>query len=266
MAKLVMLSIHPSAIISKKAEIGENTSIGPFVVIEDNAKIGKNCIIAPMVHIRGNVEIGDNCKIFTAAVIGNPPQDLKYRGEKSFVKIGDNNTIREFVTINSATGENQFTIIGSNNLVMAYVHIAHNCIIGNNCIIANAATIAGHVCIDDYAIIGGLVGIHQFSKVGKHSIVGGCSKITKDIIPFITADGHPARPHGINIIGLKRRNFSNQVISNLEKAYKIIFRSNLILQDAIKELNLQFGDAPEIREIVEFLKNSSERGIARERD
>lgn len=260
-----MSSIHPSAVISYEAEIASDTEICPFVVIEGNAKIGSGCIIGPMVHIKGNVEIGDNCKIFTGAVIGNPPQDLKYKGEKSFTKIGKNNTIREFVTINAATGENQATIIGDSNLLMAYVHVAHNCIIKNNCIIANAATIAGHVFIDDYAIIGGLVGIHQFSRVGKHSIVGGCSKITKDIVPFITADGHPARPHGINTIGLKRRHFSESIISALDEAYRIIFRKNLTIQESVKILSVEFSNIPEICGLIEFIM-SSERGIARERD
>ncbi len=260
-----MPSIHPSAVISRKAEIGRNTEICPFVVIDGSAKIGSGCFIGPMVHIGGNVEIGNNCRIFTGAAIGNPPQDLKYRGEPSFAKIGNNNTIREFVTINTATGENQSTIIGDNNLLMAYVHVAHNCIIKNNCIIANAATIAGHVFIDDYAIIGGLVGIHQFSRVGKHSIIGGCSKITKDIIPFITADGHPARPHGINTIGLKRRHFSDTVISALDEAYRIIFRKNLTIQEATNLLLAEFSNIPEICELIEFIR-SSERGIARERD
>ncbi|MCM8758163.1 MAG: acyl-ACP--UDP-N-acetylglucosamine O-acyltransferase [Candidatus Omnitrophica bacterium] len=258
--------IHSTALIDSRVEIGEGTTIGPFAVIECGAKIGSNCNIGPMVHIKGNVEIGDNCKIFTGAVIGNPPQDLKYKGEISFVKIGKNNTIREFVTINAATGENQSTLIGDNNLLMAYVHVAHNCVIGNNCIIANAATIAGHVVIDDFAIIGGLVGIHQFSKIGKHSITGGCSKITKDILPFIMADGHPARPHGINVIGLKRRNFSKEVIIALEEAYRIVFRKNLTSQQAIEELKAsRLSEISEVGEIIRFLE-ASERGIARERD
>ncbi|MCX7704721.1 MAG: acyl-ACP--UDP-N-acetylglucosamine O-acyltransferase [bacterium] len=258
--------IHSSAQVDRNADIGTTTSVGPFAVIEGRARIGNNCTIGPMVHITGNVEIGDNCRIFTGAAIGNPPQDLKYKGEVSFVKIGNNNTIREFVTINSATGENQSTVIGNNNLLMAYVHVAHNCVIGNNCIIANAATIAGHVFIDDYAIIGGLVGIHQFSRVGKHSITGGCSKITKDIIPFIIADGHPARPHGINVIGLKRRNFSRDVITALEETYRIIFRRNLTLQQAIDELrSSELSEIPEIMDLIRFIE-CSERGIARERD
>ncbi|MCM8821693.1 MAG: acyl-ACP--UDP-N-acetylglucosamine O-acyltransferase [Candidatus Omnitrophica bacterium] len=258
--------IHPSAQVHSGAQIGENTCVGPFVVIEEKAKIGNGCNIGPMVHIGPGVEIGDNCRIFTGAAIGNPPQDLKYRGEISFVKIGKNNAIREFVTINAATGENQSTIIGDSNLLMAYVHVAHNCVIGNNCIIANAATIAGHVIIEDYAIIGGLVGIHQFSRIGKHSITGGCSKITKDIVPFIMADGHPARPHGINIVGLKRRNFPSEVIEALEETYRIIFRKNLTLQGSIDEIkSSKLCEISEVCDLVKFLE-SSERGISRERD
>ncbi len=261
-----MSLIHPSAQVDVRAEIGKDTRIGPFVIIEGNSIIGNGCDMGPMVHIASNVEIGDNCKIFTGAAVGNPPQDLKYRGEFSFVKIGRNNTIREFVTINKATGENQSTVIGDNNLLMAYVHVAHNCVIGNYCIIANAATIAGHVIIDDYAIIGGLVGIHQFSRIGKHSITGGCSKITKDIVPFIVADGHPARPHGINIIGLKRRDFPTEVISALEEAYRIVFRRNFTVQQSIDELKSSgLFEISEVRDLVKFLE-TSDRGIARERD
>jgi len=256
------MPIHPTAIVSPKSEIGKDVNIGPYVIIEGNVKIGDGTFIGPFVHIQGNTEIGKNCKIFTGAIIGSIPQDLKFKGEKSYLKIGDNNTIREYVTINLATGEGQYTTVGDNNLFMAYAHIAHNCNIGNNVIIANCGTLAGHVTVEDYAIIGGLVGVHQFSKIGAHSITGGCSKITKDIIPFIMADGHPAIPSGINKIGLKRRNFPAETISLLEKSYKILFRSGLNTSSALKELE-KLLPSPEIEHIIEFIKNS-ERGIAKE--
>ncbi len=256
-----MKKIHSTAIISPEVIIGENVEIGPYTVIEGNVKIGNNCKIGPHVHICGYTEIGENCKIFKGAVVGSIPQDLKYKGEKTFLKIGNNNIIREFVTINPGTFEGEYTIIGNNNLLMAYSHIAHNCIVGNNVIIANSGTLAGHVVVDDYAIIGGIVGIHQFCKIGKHSIIGGCSKVTKDIIPFIMANGQPAKPYGLNKVGLKRRNFSKEKIELLEKVYKIIFRSGLNVSEAISELE-KINNCEEVKEVINFIKNS-ERGIAR---
>ena len=258
-----MNKIHPTAIISPEVEIGDNVEIGPYAIIEGKIKIGDNCKIFPFVHIQGYTEIGENTKIFTGAIIGSVPQDLKYKGDITYLKIGKNNTIREYVTINPGTSAGEETIIGDNNLIMAYAHIAHNCKVGNNVIIANSGTLAGHVEIDDYAIIGGLVGIHQFCRIGKHSIIGGCSKVVMDIIPFIMADGHPAIPYGLNIIGLKRRNFSEEKIKILNEAYKIIFKSGLNTSQALKKLE-EMNDCEEVKEIIEFIK-SSKRGIAKER-
>jgi len=258
-----MNKIHPTAIISPEVEIGDNVEIGPYAIIEGKIKIGDNCKIFPSVHIQGYTEIGENTKIFTGAIIGSIPQDLKYKGDITYLKIGKNNTIREYVTINPGTSAGEETIIGDNNLIMAYAHIAHNCKVGNNVIIANSGTLAGHVEIDDYAIIGGLVGIHQFCRIGKYSIIGGCSKVVMDIIPFIMADGHPARPYGLNIIGLKRRNFSEEKIKILNEAYKIIFKSGLNTSQALKKLE-EMNDCEEVKEIIEFIK-SSKRGIAKER-
>ncbi|RKY32093.1 MAG: acyl-[acyl-carrier-protein]--UDP-N-acetylglucosamine O-acyltransferase [Candidatus Omnitrophota bacterium] len=258
-----MRKIHPTAVVSPKAEIGENVEIGPYAVIEENVKIGDGTLIGPFVHICGYTEIGKNCKIFTGATVGSIPQDLKYKGEITYLKIGDGNIIREYVTINPATEAGESTIIGNNNLIMAYAHIAHNCRIGNNVIISNCGTLAGHVVIEDFAIIGGMVGIHQFCRVGSYSIVGGCSKITKDIIPFSLADGHPARPYGLNIIGLKRRNFPSEKIKIIKKAYKILFRSGLNISSALKELE-KMEKCEEISHLIEFIRSST-RGIAKER-
>ncbi len=255
--------IHPTALVSPKAQIDDSdVEIGPYSVIEDNVSIHKGCRIGPYVHIQGYTEIGANCSIFTCAVIGSIPQDLKYKGEKTYLKIGENNIIREFVTINPGTADGESTVIGSHNLLMAYVHIAHNCIIGNNVIIANAGTLAGHVTVEDFAIIGGLVGIHQFCRVGRHSIIGGCSKITKDIVPYVIADGHPAVPHGINKLGLKRRRFSSERMSLIEGAYKKLFRSGLNIADALLELE-KMPQSEDISYIIKFIRES-ERGIARD--
>jgi len=254
--------IHPTALVSSKAHIDKNVEIGPYSVVEENVIIRKDCRIGTHVHILGYTELGAGCSVFTCAVVGSMPQDLKYRGEETYLKIGEKNTIREFVTINPGTSEGESTVVGNNNLLMAYVHIGHNCIIGNNCIIANAGTLAGHVTIEDLANVGGLVGIHQFCRVGRHSIVGGCSKIVKDILPFVTADGHPAVPRGINKIGMKRRNFSTERISVVEDAYRKLFRSGLNVSDAVTELD-KMGKSEELSYIIEFIRKS-ERGIARE--
>ncbi len=254
--------IHPTAVVSPKANIEENVEIGPYAVIEDNAIIRRDCKIGPHVHILGYTEIGAGCSIFTGAVVGSIPQDLKYRGGRTYLKIGENNVIREFATMNSGTSEGESTIVGSNNLLMAYVHVAHNCIIGNNVIIANAGTLAGHVVIEDFAIIGGLAGIHQFCRVGRHSIIGGCSKITKDIVPFVMADGHPASPSGINKVGLKRRKFSDEKIALIEDAYRKLFRSGLNVADALADIE-KMEQSEEILHITEVIVQS-ERGIAQE--
>ncbi|NLG12173.1 MAG: acyl-ACP--UDP-N-acetylglucosamine O-acyltransferase [Elusimicrobia bacterium] len=258
-----MAKIHPSAIISPEAFIDpdESVEIGPYTIIEGNATIHKGCKIGPYVHIQGYTEIGEGCRIFSGAIIGSIPQDLKYKGGKTYLKIGKRNTIREFVTINTGTSEGESTTIGDDNLFMAYVHIAHNCFIGNNVIIANGGTLAGHVVVDDFAIIGGLVGIHQFCKIGKHSIIGGCSKITKDIIPYVVADGHPAVPCGVNKTGLKRREFSSEKIMHIEEIYKICFRSGLNVSEAIAELE-KMEETEERNDIMGFIKESS-RGIAK---
>ncbi|MBN1444564.1 MAG: acyl-ACP--UDP-N-acetylglucosamine O-acyltransferase [Candidatus Omnitrophica bacterium] len=254
---------HPTAVISPKARIEEDVAIGPYAVVEDNVIIRRGCKIGPHVHIAGYTEIGPGCSIFTGAVVGSIPQDLKYRGGKTYLRIGERTVIREFVTMNSGTSEGESTVVGSHNLLMAYVHVAHNCIIGNNVIIANAGTLAGHVVIEDFAIIGGLAGIHQFCRVGSHSIIGGCSKITKDIVPFVMADGHPASPSGINKVGLKRRNFPEDKIMLIEEAYKKLFRSGLNVADALAALE-KMEKSEEILHIREFIKKS-ERGIAKEK-
>ncbi len=253
--------IHPTAVISPKARIDENVEIGPYSIIEENVTIHKGCKIGPHVHIQGYTELGAGSSVFTSAAIGSRPQDLKYKGEKTFLNIGENNTIREFVTINPGTSEGTATTVGNNNLLMAYVHIGHNCVIGSNVIIANAGTLAGHVTIEDYANIGGLVGIHQFCRVGRHAIIGGCSKIVKDIVPYVTADGNPAVPRGINKIGLKRRNFPAEKISFIEDIYKKLFRSGLNISDAVAAIE-KMGESEESLFLIDFIRKS-ERGISR---
>jgi UDP-N-acetylglucosamine acyltransferase len=252
--------IHPTAVINKSAKIDFSVEIGPYTVVKDNVEIKKGCKIGAFCNIEGNTTIGENNQIFTGAIVGSIPQDLKYKGEKSYLIIGNNNIIREYVTINPGTGKGGKTIIGDNNLLMAYAHIAHDCIIGNNIIIANVGTLAGHVIIEDKAIIGGLAAVHQFVRVGKLSIIGGCSKVVQDIPPFSTCDGHPAKVRGINSVGLKRQNFNLKTRNALKKAFKILFHEGLPLNKAIKVVEESLPALPAIKYLLEFIRNT-ERGI-----
>lgn len=257
------MKIHPTAIISPKSYIEKGVEIGAYSVIGPQVKIGSETIIGSHAVIEGPTEIGKNCRIFQFAAIGAIPQDLKFEGERCRVIIGNNNTIREFVTIHQATAADiAMTAIGDNNLIMAYCHIAHNCKLGNNIVMANSANLAGHIHVEDYAIIGGLTGVHQFTRIGCHSIIGGASAVTRDIPPYVTASGNRAKLHGLNLIGLKRRNFEDHTIKTLKEAYKIIFRSSLLLSRAIEKVRLDLANLPEVEHFIEFIEKS-ERGICR---
>ncbi|MDP8234237.1 MAG: acyl-ACP--UDP-N-acetylglucosamine O-acyltransferase [Candidatus Saelkia tenebricola] len=253
--------IHPTVIISKKAKISSKVEIGPYVVIGDNVEIGAGTKIDSFCTLTGHTVIGKNNHIFSNAVLGSIPQDLKYKGEESHLFIGDNNKIREFVTINVGTSNGGGkTIIGNNNLIMAYAHIAHDCIINNHTIIANAGTLAGHVDVEDNAVIGGLTGIHQFVKIGRFSIIGGCSKVVQDIPPYSTCDGHPAKIRGVNIVGLRRSGFDSNSRSVLKEAFKILFSSGHPITEGIDILKNELSETEEIKYLVEFIQNSK-RGI-----
>jgi len=255
--------IHKTAIINPKAELDSGVEVGPYCIIGEQVKIGKDTKLASHVVIDGWTQIGEGCRILQFASIGAIPQDLKYEGEESWVILGNNNVIREFVTIHRGTAQSESkTIIGDNNLFMAYSHVAHDCKIGNHVILANAATLAGHIKIEDYAIVGGLVGVHQFVRLGCHCIIGGGSGVNQDIPPYMMANGQRAKLYGLNIVGLKRHNFSNEAISNLKKAYHIIFRSGLTVKKALDQTRTEIGNSPEVDHLINFIKNSS-RGIAR---
>jgi UDP-N-acetylglucosamine acyltransferase len=258
------MNIHPTAVLSTEAHIGEGVEIGPYTVIGPDVHIGKNTIIGPHVVVDSHTDIGEGCRIFQFSSIGATPQDLKFRGEKTRVVIGNNNTIREYVTINRATAADiGVTIIGNNNLLMAYCHVAHNCKLGNNIVMANAANLAGHIHVEDHAIIGGLTGIHQFTRIGAHCIIGGASAVSKDVPPFVMASGNYAKLYGLNVIGLKRRGFKEETIQALKKAYRIVFRSSLILSVATAKVKAEVDDFPEVRQFVEFIETRSARGISR---
>jgi UDP-N-acetylglucosamine acyltransferase len=257
------MAIHHTAVVSPQALLMEGVEIGPYSVIGEDVRIGKNSIVGPHTVIGDHTDIGENCHIFQFCSIGAPPQDLKYRGEKTRVVIGNNNNIREFVTIHRATAADiAVTSVGDNNLIMAYCHIAHNCRLGNNIVMANSANLAGHIHIDDYAIVGGLSGILQFVKLGAHCIVGGASAVTKDVPPFMMVAGNHARLFGLNLVGLKRRNFPETTIEALKEVHRIFFRSQLTAAEAIARISAHVPDLPEVRLFIDFVKKSA-KGVCR---
>lgn len=257
------MNIHPTAIVSPEAHLAEGAEIGPYTIIGPDVNIGAGTTVGSHVVIESHTDIGSACRIFQFCSIGAIPQDLKFRGEETRVIIGNNNTIREFVTINRATAADiGVTIIGDRNLLMAYCHVAHNCKLGNNIVMANAATLAGHVHVEDYAIIGGITGIHQFARIGAHCIIGGASGVARDVPPYVMASGNHAKLYGLNVIGLKRRGFTEETLNALKKAYRIVFRSSLLLSVALERVRSEVEDLPEVRHFVEFIQ-ASERGICR---
>ncbi|PKK92008.1 MAG: acyl-[acyl-carrier-protein]--UDP-N-acetylglucosamine O-acyltransferase [Candidatus Wallbacteria bacterium HGW-Wallbacteria-1] len=256
------MAVHSTAFVEPGARLGENVEIGPFCSVGADVTIGDGTKLLSHVAVAGRTAIGKNCTIYPFASIGHAPQDLKWGGERTIVTIGDENVIREYVTINSAQGEGETTSIGSGNLLMAYVHVAHNCQVGSNVIMANAATLAGHVHIHDCVVLGGLVGVHQFVKVGSYSMIGGLTKVVQDIAPFTLVDGNPATTHGLNSIGLKRRGFSVQDRTMLKEIYRIFFRSPSGLAESIGTIQEQYGDNDHARYFLDFVRSST-RGIVR---
>ena len=255
--------IHPTAIIAKSAKIEEDVTIGPYSIIGADVEIGSSTVIGPHVVINGPTKIGKKNHIFQFASIGEVPQDKKYAGEPTRLEIGDNNVIREYCTISRGTVQDQgVTRLGNNNWIMAYVHIAHDCQIGNHTIFANSATLAGHVDIEDYAILGGFTLVHQFCRIGAHCFTGMNSVVSQDVPPYLMIAGHMAKPYGINVEGLKRREFSSETLSALKKAYKILYRSGNSLEKAIAELGELANQYKDVNNFVEFVKNST-RGILR---
>ena len=255
--------IHPTAIIDAKANIDSNVEVGPYSIVGANVKIGQGTVIGPHVVIQPHVEIGPDCHIFQYASIGAVPQALKFQGEETYVKIGRGTVIREFVTVNRGTGfGGEITEVGEENFLMAYVHIAHDCKTGRNVILANNATLAGHIVIEDFVTVGGLVAIHQFVRIGNYAYIGGKSAVVKDIPPYVIAAGDRAKLHGLNSVGLKRHGFSQETLSSLKKAYRIIFRIGLTLNEAIERVKAEVEQVPEVNDLIRFIK-SSERGITR---
>ncbi|OGV54646.1 MAG: acyl-[acyl-carrier-protein]--UDP-N-acetylglucosamine O-acyltransferase [Lentisphaerae bacterium GWF2_52_8] len=252
--------IHPSAIISPGAVLGRNVRVGAFAIIEHETQIGDDCIIEDAACVKAYTKIGAGSRIFRGAVLGHLPQDYKYKEDRSFVIIGKGNMIREFVTIHRGTERDSATVLGDNNMLMAYSHIGHNSRVGSNVIIANGSQISGHVEIEDRAFLSGLVAVHQFTRIGKFAMVGGCTKIVQDVPPFMTVDGNPAAIYGLNSVGLKRAGFSSEARMELKKALKELLVKSRPLKEVLSAVSERFRGSEDVRYLVDFIR-SSKRGI-----
>lgn len=254
------VTIHPTAVVDPAAQIGQGVTIGPYTVIGPDVKIGSGTVVGSHCVFEGWTEIGQDCKITHSVCLGQEPQDVKYKGEETYVRIGSRNLIREFTTVHRATGEGEETRVGDDNFIMAYVHIAHNCIVGSGTVISNLTAMAGHVTVEDYARISGVIPIHQFVRIGTHSIVGGGSRVPKDVLPYIKVAGTPLRVSGLNTIGLQRAGFDPETVKVLREAYRLIYRSNLNVSQAVERIKAEVAPIPEIQHLVEFIE-ASDRGI-----
>ena len=254
--------VHPSAIVHPGARVGAGCEIGPYCIIGEHVTLGAKCKLYSHVVIGGHTRLGRENEIFPFASLGLQTQDLKWKGGITRLEIGDHNTFRECVTINSATGDGEVTRVGSHNHILAYSHVAHNCLLGDHIIMSNVATLGGHVTVGDYAVIGGLAAIHQFCRIGKVSMIGGCSKVVQDVPPFMMADGNPAETRTINKIGMERNGVSEKAQNAMRQAYKILFREGLTLRNAADQVEKKLPKLKEIRHLVQFVR-SSERGISK---
>jgi len=249
-------------VVSPEAELAEETVVGPFSIIEADVVIGRGTQIGSQVLIASGTRIGESCRIHHGAVVGTIPQDLKFEGEETTLEIGDRTVIREYATLNRGTRDRWRTRIGSDSLLMAYVHVAHDCLIGDHVVLANGVNMAGHVIIEDWASVGGLVPIHQFVRIGQHAFIGGGYRVPKDVPPYILAAGEPLRYAGLNAVGLKRRGFTEEKLRPLRRAYRLIYKSNLNVTQALAAIESEVEMTEEVRRVVEFIK-ASERGIIR---
>jgi UDP-N-acetylglucosamine acyltransferase len=254
------MDIHPTAIVHQDAKLADDVSVGPFSIINEGAQIGASTEIASHVLIDVRTVIGENCSIHHGAVLGTLPQDLKFKGEKTHLTIGDGTTIREYATLNRGTEYRDMTVVGKNCFIMAYAHVAHDCLLGDRVILANSVNLAGHVEIGDYAIVGGVVPVHQFVKIGAHSIIGGGFRVQKDVCPYSLLAGYPLKTMGLNRVGLTRRGFSEKTMEILDKAFRILFKSKLNTSQAIEKIKSDLELIPEVQSVLDFIAKS-ERGI-----
>jgi UDP-N-acetylglucosamine acyltransferase len=255
-----MSSIHPTAVVSGRAKIGNNVTISPYSIIEDDVEIGDDCLIGPAAVLYNGARIGNRVKIYQSASVAHIPQDLKFGNEESLFIVDDDTIIHEFVTLHRGTKETGFSKVGKNCLLMAYSHVAHDTVIGDNCILANGVQIAGHVEIEEKVIIGGMTPVHQFCKIGKHAMIGGGFRVTQDVPPYILTAGEPLEYNGLNVIGLRRRGFSNSDIDTLKKVYGIIYSKSYNMSQAIKKIGEEFGENPLAKIVLDFI-GESKRGL-----
>ena len=256
--------IHPTAIVEEGAKIAAGAQIGPYSVIGSDVEIGEGTIIGPHVVVTGWTKIGKECHIFQGASVGEVPQDLKFKGEKSFTYIGDRTVIREGATVHRATGEGEETRIGNDCLLMALTHVAHNCVIGNRVIMSNLASLAGHAIVEDRAVVGGMTGVHQFVKIGRNAMIGGMSRLVQDVVPYTIVAGQPAKVAGLNSVGISRAGIELASRRSLKQAYRILYRSGLSLQKAVEIIEQEVPSCEEVDHLLRFLRNA-DRGICRER-
>lgn len=252
--------IHPTAIVSSRAELGQNVEVGPFAIVGDGCVVGDECQIHARATLEQDVKLGNRVKVGIGSVLGGPPQDLKYGGEQTTVEIGDGTVIREYVTVNRGTSQSFKTTVGQNSLLMSYVHLAHDCHIGNGVILGNSVQLAGHVIIEDKVTFSGLSGAHQFVRIGRNAFIGGCSRVSKDIPPFLKAVGNPIKLYGLNTIGLQRNGFSEEVVRELKRAYRLFFRSDMNLSQAMAAAETELQMYPEVTELMRFV-DASGRGV-----
>lgn len=256
------IEIHPTSIVDSKARLGAGVTIGPYSIIDGKVSIGEGTVIGAHCVITGHTVLGKKNRIFTGAVIGSEPQDVKFHGEETYLEIGDENVIREYATINPGTGEGSKTVIGDDNWIMIQAHVGHNCLIQNHVKLANGVMLGGHAVIEDYATVGGGTPIHQYVRVGRFAMVGGGFRVVQDVVPFMMAGDEPLRIYGLNQVGLERKNVSKETIELLKKAHKIIFRQKLTTKEAIQVLSAEFPPIEEVKHLIDFL-SSSDRGIVR---
>lgn len=255
-----MAKIDNTAVVNPNAKLGKNVEVGPFAIIHEDVEIGDDCVIGPHAVIYDGARIGNRVKIFQGASVSNLPQDLKFDGGETYFYIGDDTVVREFATLHRGTLETGFSKVGKNVLLMAYSHVAHDCVVGNNCIIANGVQIAGHVNIEDWVIIGGMTPVHQFVNIGQHAMIGGGFRAIADVPPYVLAAGEPLKYSGLNVIGLRRRGFTNDQIKELKEIYSFIYQSKLNISQAKEKIEEKFAGSPLSKIVLEFIKKSS-RGI-----
>lgn len=252
--------IHPSALVDASAELGADVEIGPWAMVGPRCTVGDGSVIAARATLERNVRVGQRVRVGTGSILGGDPQDLKYRGEETWVDIGDDTTIREYVTVNRGTAHSITTTVGRNAFLMTYVHIAHDCHVGDNVIISNSTQLAGHVTVEDRATISGLCAVHQFARIGRHAFIGGCSRVVQDVPPFVRAAGSPIKLFGLNSIGLQRSGFDPALVAELKRAYRYCFRSDLNLTQGWERARAEIADVPEVRQFLSFIE-ASQRGV-----